>query len=125
VIVAQAEYLSTLGIAHIQNSIDLLFDSANKTIGAAAFAKPQLAGFVFNRIRYQSGGTQSQEDYISRIEMIYPDYVFKARVSQSDLIAQRPAQSEPIALSEYAVDQKYAKQINAVAEEFYDRITRP
>ncbi len=125
VIVALAEYLSTIGIAHIQNSIDALFESANKTLGTTAFARPTLAGIVFNRIRYQSGGTQAQEDYISRIRKIYPNHVFKARVSQSDKIAQRPAQSEPIALSDYAVDQTYANQIHDVAEEFYERITRP
>ena len=62
---------------------------------------------------------------MSRIRAKYPESVFNCYVSQSDKIAQRPAQSEPIALSDYAVDQKYADQIHAVAEEFYDRITRP
>jgi hypothetical protein len=52
-------------------------------------------------------------------------WYFENYVSQSDKIAQRPAQSEPIALSDYAVDQKYASQLHDVAEEFYDRIIRP
>lgn len=125
VVVALAEYLSTLGIAHIQASINSLFAAANSILGSEAFKKPSLAGIVFNKVRYLSGGTQSQEDFISRIRAKYPDAVFKSYVSQSDKIAQRPAQSEPIALSDYAVDQKYADQIHAVAEEFYDRITRP
>jgi len=125
VIVALAEYLSTLGIAHIQGSIDSLFSAANSILGSEAFKRPTLAGIVFNKVRYLSGGTQSQEDFIKRIRLKYPDAVFKAYVSQSDKIAQRPAQSEPIALSDYAVDQKYTDQIHAVAEEFYDRITRP
>ena len=125
VVVALAEYLSTLGIAHIQASIDAVFSSANNIIGAGVFKKPSLAGIVFNKVRYLSGGTQSQEDFMSRIRAKYPESVFKSYVSQSDKIAQRPAQSEPIALSDYAVDQKYADQIHAVAEEFYDRITRP
>jgi len=125
VIVALAEYLSTLGIAHIQASIDSVFACANSIIGADLFKKPSLAGIVFNKVRYLSGGTQSQEDYMARIRKSYADVVFNSYVSQSDKIAQRPAQSEPIALSDYAVDQKYAEQIHAVAEEFFDRITRP
>lgn len=125
VIVAQAEYLSTLGIAHIQASIDSVFRAANNIIDSAAFKKPALAGIVFNKVRYLGGGTQSQEDYMARIRARYQDAVFNAYISQSDKIAQRPAQSEPIALSDYAVDQKYAGQVHAVAEEFYDRITRP
>lgn len=125
VVVALAEYLSTLGIAHIQASINSVFSAANNIIGTVTFKKPLLAGIVFNKVRYLSGGTQSQEDFMSRIRAKYPKSVFNSYVSQSDKIAQRPAQSEPIALSDYAVDQKYADQIHAVAEEFYDRITRP
>jgi len=125
VIVALAEYLSTLGIAHIQGSIDSVFSAANAILGTETFKKPLLAGIVFNKVRYLGGGTQSQEDYMSRIRRRYPDSVFNSFVSQSDKIAQRPAQSEPIALSDYAVDQKYASQVHSVAEEFYDRITRP
>jgi chromosome partitioning protein len=125
VVVALAEYLSTLGIAHIQASINSVFAGANSIIGAETFKKPTLAGILFNKVRYLGGGTQSQEDYMARIRAKYPADVFKAYVSQSDKIAQRPAQSEPIALSTYAVDQVYADQIPAVAEEFYERITRP
>ncbi len=125
VVVALAEYLSTLGIAHIQSSIDSLFDSANNTVGSSIYKKPELAGIVFNKVRYLTGGTGSQEDFMKRIRGKYPDSVFKSYVSQSDKIAERPAQSEPIALSDYAADQKYVQQMHAVSEEFYDRITRP
>lgn len=125
VVVAMAEYLSTLGIAHIQASINTLFTGANNILGIETFKKPALAGIIFNKVRYLSGGTQSQKDFMLRIRAQYPKVVFDAFVSQSDKIAQRPAQSEPIALSDYAVDQKYADQLHAVAEEFYDRITRP
>lgn len=125
VIVALAEYLSTLGIAHIQSSIDSLFKRANDLFELQKFPKPGLAGIVFNRVRFLSGGTDPQRIYMTKIRNEYPSLVFDAYVSQSDKIAQRPAQSEPIALSDYAVDQAYANQIHAVAEEFYDRITRP
>jgi chromosome partitioning protein len=124
VVVAMAEYLSTLGIAHIQQSINSLFSSANSVVGNV-FKTPALTGIIFNRVRYLSGGTRSQEDFISRMRSAYPKAVFDHFVSQSDRIAQRPAQSEPIALSDYAVDRQYATQVHDVAEEFYDRITRP
>lgn len=124
VVVALAEYLSTLGIAHIQSSINSIFAAAND-VGAGTFQTPKLAGIVFNRVRYLGGGTQSQEDYMSKIRTAYPGTVFNSYVSQSDKIAERPAQSEPIALSDYASDKKYADQIHAVATEFYDRITKP
>lgn len=118
-----AEYLSTLGIAHIQSSINSLFASANSY--GAIYEEPKLAGVIFNKVRYLSGGTQSQYDYMSRMKTRYPDAVFTHFVSLSQRIAERPAQSEPIALSDYAVDRAYARQVHEVAEEFYDRITRP
>lgn len=60
VIVALAEYLSTLGIAHIQSSIDSVFKRANDIFEVQAFKRPVLAGIVFNRVRFLSGGTESQ-----------------------------------------------------------------
>jgi len=118
-----AEYLSTLGIPHIQRSIDSLFISANSY--GAIYEKPTLAGVVFNKVRYLTGGTQSQHDFMSRMRREYSEVVSTHFVSLSDRIAQRPAQSEPIALSDYTIDRKYAQQIHDVAEEFYERITRP
>jgi chromosome partitioning protein len=125
VIVALAEYLSTLGIEHIQASINSLFESANDLFEGSSFATPALAGIIFNKVKYKSGGTRSQNDFMQLIRDRYPGLVFDAYVSQSDKIAVRPSQSEPIALSDYAVDQDYANQMHAAAEEFYDRITRP
>ena len=125
VIVALAEYLSTLGIAHIQASINSLFASANEIVGSDAYRTPRLAGIVFNKVKFLTGGTIPQRDFMNLIRQKYPSMVFDSYISQSDKIAIRPAQSEPIALSDYAVDQDYANQMHAAAEEFYDRITRP
>jgi len=125
VIVALAEYLSTLGTAHIQSSIDQVFNQANSIYDNPIFIKPQLAGIIFNRVRWLTRGTQPQENYMERIRKQFPNLVFNAFVSQSDRIAQRPSISEPIALSDYAVDQNYTNQIHEVTEEFFDRITRP
>jgi len=54
----------------------------------------------------------------------YPDLVFNTTIPQSQKIAERPEQSEPIALSNYAADRDYADRIHQAAQEFYDRITR-
>lgn len=128
VIVALAEYLSTLGIAHIQKSIQSIFDEAGKVatnIGASSFLPPNLLGIIFNRLRTVDHGTYSQEGIIRQISNKYPDIVFEARVPQSDKIATRAAQKIPIAVSGYAADSEYESRMEALAEEFYDRITRP
>jgi len=127
VIVALAEYLSTLGIAHIQKSINALFDNANQIFefDQKAFNKPELAGVIFNRLRYLTGGTGNEEKWLKKIRSEYGDLIFDTAIPQSQKIAERPEQSEPIALSDYAADAQYSGRIHKLAEEFYDRITRP
>jgi chromosome partitioning protein len=130
VIVALAEYLSTLGIAHIQKSIQSIFDETGKLLadlgsGATSLPPPKLLGIVFNRLRTVEHGTYSQEGIISRISGQYPDMVFEARVPQSDKIATRAEQKVPIAVSGYANDSQYENRMKALATEFYDRVTRP
>lgn len=127
VIVALAEYLSTLGIAHIQKSINALFDNANQIFefDQQAFNKPELAGVIFNRLRYLTGGTGNEEKWLKKIRSEYGDLIFDTAIPQSQKIAERPEQSEPIALSDYAADAQYSGRIHKLAEEFYDRITRP
>lgn len=125
VIIALAEYLSTLGIAHIQKSIDRVFEEANSVLESPIYKTPNLTGIIFNRVRYIDKGTMAEEDYMDRMRKFYPNLTFNSYISQSTKIAERPAQSEPIALSPYAADQQYANQVHMIAEEFYDRITRP
>jgi chromosome partitioning protein len=128
VIVALAEYLSTLGIGHIHQSIQSIFDRASKVatdIGATTLIPPNLLGIIFNRLRTVDHGTYSQEDIIRQISNKYPNIVFEARVPQSDKIATRAAQKIPIAVSGYAADSLYESRMKALAEEFYERVTRP
>jgi chromosome partitioning protein len=130
VIVALAEYLSTLGIAHIQKSIGIIFSKAGDFLqdigtGGPAFIEPRLLGIIFNRVRYISHGTANEESIISQISRRYPGLVFDKFVPQSTQIAVRPESREPIALSGYASDRKYEKRLRGVTEEFYDRMTRP
>lgn len=129
-IVALAEYLSTLGIAHIQKSVDNIFSDANKLLsdigsGANGLKQPALAGIIFNRLRTIYSGTYSQEDIIRRVTGDYPGMVFDARVPHSDKIAVRAEQKVPIAVSGYAADRVYEERIAQAAHEFYDRLTRP
>lgn len=129
-IVALAEYLSTLGIAHIQKSVKELFIEARSVLEAAgsdasALDTPKVIGIIFNRVRYLTGGTGDEEQIMAKIRREYSDITFNNFVPQSTQIASRPQTQVPIAVSGYAADRKYEERIKAVAEEFYDRITSP
>jgi len=129
-IVALAEYLSTLGIAHIQKSVKELFIEARSVLEAAGSTAvglevPKVLGIIFNRVRYLTGGTGDEEGIMAQIRNKYPDITFNNFVPQSTQIASRPQTQVPIAVSGYAADRKYEERIKAVAEEFYDRITAP
>lgn len=127
-IIALAEYLSTLGIAHIQRSVDQIFSDANRTLagfGAPSVRGPQAVGIIFNRLRTLVGGTYSQEDIIGRIDRAYPGMVFETKMPQSDKIPQRAESKIPIAVSGYAADRQYEQRLADLASEFYDRLTRP
>jgi len=127
IVIALAEYLSTLGLAHIQKSISGIFNKANERLNplGVSIAAPSLMGIIFNRLRYVTGGTSNEESIMKRIRETYGDIVFSNWVSQSTQIAERPEQKVPIALSGYAADRRYEQQIRQLAQEFYERITRP
>jgi chromosome partitioning protein len=128
IVVALAEYLSTIGLAHIQASINDIFQHSNqllKSLGGTSIIGPSIMGIVFNRVRYRSGGTSNEQFIMNDIRRKYKDLVFKNWVSQSTLIAERPELNIPIAFSGYAADVAYEQQMRAVAEELYERITRP
>jgi chromosome partitioning protein len=128
VVVALAEYLSTLGLAHIQKSITGIFDQASQLLAKLSgnsIPAPALLGIIFNRLRYAGRGTSNEESIMTRIRQKYGSAVFDNFVSQSTQIAGRAEEKVPIALSGYAADQQYESQMRKVAEEFYDRITRP
>ncbi len=129
-IVALAEYLSTLGIAHIQKSVRTIFSDAAKLLAdigssGSSMRQPAIAGIIFNRLRTIYSGTYSQEDVMRRISTDYPEMVFNTRVPHSDKIAVRAEQKVPIAVSGYAADRVYEDRIAEAAHEFYDRLTRP
>jgi len=127
VIVALAEYLSTIGISHIQKSVVGIFDDARiiaKKIGGE-IKTPKLVGIIFNRLRYATGGTSSEESTVSGVEKLYDGLVFNTKIPQSTKISERPEQKIPISLSGYKADAVYEERMEKAAEEFYERITRP
>lgn len=129
-IVALAEYLSTLGIAHIQKSISELFNEAKAVLEAAGgngsgLGVPEVLGIIFNRVRYITGGTGDEKGIMDQIKSKYPHLTFNNFVPQSTQIASRPQTQVPIAVSGYAADRRYEERIKSVAEEFYDKITFP
>lgn len=127
VVVALAEYLSTIGISHIQKSVKTIFDESREIIKKVGgnIKTPELVGIIFNRLRYATGGTSSEESTIRRIENEYNGLVFNTKIPQSTKIAERPEQKIPIALSGYKADEVYEERMEKAAEEFYERITRP
>jgi chromosome partitioning protein len=86
IVVALAEYLSTLGLAHIQKSISGIFEQVNEvlaSISGGSITAPSLMGIIFNRLRYVSGGTSNEQSIMSKIRTTYGDAVFAHWVSQS------------------------------------------
>lgn len=128
VIVALAEYLSTIGLAHIQRAIERIFADVNRAIadlpGRPSFDAPRLLGIIFNRLRYAGHGTSGEESIMRQMRSTYGRLVFDHAVSQSTKIAERPQQRVPIAFSGYAADAQYERQIRDVAAELLERITR-
>ena len=127
VVVALAEYLSTLGLAHIQKEIKSLFGNCNKALASigAHIPPPNFLGIIFNRLATTSGGTNAESRTMESIKAKYSDLVFENFVSKSTQIAQRAEEKVPIALSGFAADKKYEEQMRKVAAEFYDRVTSP
>ncbi len=129
VIVALAEYLSTIGISYIQRGIGDIFHQTNEALRMAGansvLSAPNLLGIIFNKLRTRTQGTSAEEAIIARIKREYADKVFDTTVPMSTKIAERPEQKVPIAVSGYASDRVYEERIAKIAEEFYDRLTSP
>jgi chromosome partitioning protein len=128
IIVALAEYLSTIGIARIQKLINGIFLGVQELLEDAGLfdtttlAVPELSGIIFNRVWRSGSGTKSQEKMMGEIREKYPQQVFKDFIPQSDRIATRAEKHTPIALSDSAEDQDYQERIHLVAKELYDRL---
>lgn len=92
-----------------------------KHFGAKGIEVPKIIGIIFNRVKYHTHGTTYQEEVMKRMKEEYPGKVFQSYVSESDKIAQRGEMKIPIAISGYALDKNYEKQLSDCAEEFIRR----
>ncbi len=128
IIVAMPEFLSTVGIALIQDAVNRMLSEINHALSSfirtevLTFRGPELKGIIFNRIKYATHGTQYEESVIRRIQQSYPGLVFNTRVSETDKIAQRPERKVPIAVSGLAADRVYEDQLLKCAQEFIQRM---
>ncbi len=123
-IVALPEYLSTIGIGQIIHSVTTTLN-LYRNMGGSSKKSCRLLGIIFNKVKYRTGGAQTQARIMDLIKREYGEKVFETWIPTSDRIASRPEIRIPIALSGYAQDEEYEKRIKQLAEEFYDRVTSP
>ncbi len=89
--------------------------------GAQPVPGPVMRGIIVNRVRYVTGGTISQENWMQRVREEYPALTFENFVAESVRVAEASA-TAPITFSRRVVDQQYMGQLKQVAEEFFDKV---
>ena len=125
VIITMPEFLSTLGIETLWGFVEEFnrkWREHAQQLGGD-FTGPALKGIIFNRVRYLTGGTRSQEAIMDRVRQgKLGHYVFKSVISETDRFPQRAELNAPIVLSPYARDESYKDQVVAVANEFIEKV---
>jgi len=125
VIIAMPEFLSTLGIETLLGFVEEYnrkWKEHAQQLGGD-FTGPELKGIIFNRVRYLTGGTRSQEAIMERVRQgKLGHYVFKSVISETDRFPQRAELNAPIVLSPYARDESYKEQVEEVAWEFIEKV---
>lgn len=126
IVVAMAEYLSTIGISEIEKAVRRLVDDVNRSLeGFGNIVGPKLKGIIFNRVTTQNGGTDYEKKMREQVQEKWPGLVFENFVSQSTKISASASPTRsPIAISGYSADSVYEKQLNDCAREFISRIER-
>lgn len=126
VVVCLPEYLSVRGLGIIENKIEKMVNQINQNLarfGAAATAGPILRGIIFNKIKYVTGGTIAQENWMRQVQQQYGDIVFENFVAETVKIAEASYKG-PITLSSRTADDVYVQQLSNVAQEFFDKVVR-
>lgn len=126
IVVCLPEYLSVRGIALIEDRIEKMVAQINDHIcrfGARPLPGPALRGIIFNRVRYQSGGTIDQSNWMRQIREKYPEVTFDNFVSETVQMAEASYRG-PITFSNRASAQDYVNRLLAVAEEFFDKVVQ-
>ena len=126
VVVCLPEYFSVRGIALIETQVGKMMEQINANLirfGAAEIPGPVRRGIVFNRVRYVSGGTIAQQNWMSQVRRLYPDVTFEKFVAETVRIAEASYKG-PITLSNRSADQNYVNELIEVAEEFFDKVVQ-
>lgn len=126
IVVCLPEYLSVRGIALIEDRIEKMVAQINDHIcrfGVRPLPGPALRGIIFNRVRYQSGGTIDQSNWMRQIREEYPEVTFDNFVSETVQMAEASYRG-PITFSNRASAQDYVNRLLAVAEEFFDKVVQ-
>ena len=126
VVVCLPEYFSVRGIGLIETQIGRMMDQVNRNLvrfGADPISGPIRRGIIFNRIRYVTGGTIAQENWMSQVRRTYPDVTFDNFVAETVRVAEA-SYTGPITFSQRSGDRQYVEQLLKVAEEFFDKIVQ-
>ena len=126
VVVCLPEYFSVRGIGLIETQIGNMMDQVNNNLvrfGAHPVAGPIMRGIIFNRIKYVSGGTIDQQNWMTQVRRAYPNVTFDNFVAETVRVAEA-SWNGPITFSERSGDQRYVEQLLAVAEEFFDKVVQ-
>ena len=124
VVICLPEYFSIRGIGLIETQISQMMGQINKNLerfGADPVTGPVMRGIIFNRIKYVTGGTIDQQNWITQVRRLYPHLTFDNFVAESVKVAEASYRG-PIALSGRSIDQAYVDELQRVAEEFFDKV---
>ena len=124
VVVCLPEYFSVRGIGLIEAQIGKMMDQINTNLvrfGAQPISGPAMRGIIFNRIRYRTGGTIAQQNWMRQVGQSYPDVTFNNYVSESVRVAEASWHG-PITFSTTSPDQEYVNQLLRVSQEFFDKV---
>lgn len=125
VIAAMPEYLSTYGIKILHDYVSEMSTNwgSHATQFGGTFAGPQLKGIIFNRVKYLTGGTKSQERQMSQVRSGNLGHlVFDSEIAETDRFPQRAEINIPIVLSQSSSDSPYKKQVESVVREFIEKV---
>ena len=126
VVVCLPEYLSVRGIALIEDRVEKMMDQINgyiRRFGVQPLPGPALRGIIFNRVRYQTGGTIAQSNWMRQVREKYPKVTFDKFVGETGQVAEASFRG-PITFSNRAQAQSYVSRLLAVAEEFFDKVVQ-
>ena len=126
VVVCLPEYFSVRGIGLIETQIGKMMEQINNNLvrfGADPVVGPVMRGIIFNRIKYVTGGTIAQQNWMAQVRRAYPDITFDNFVAETVRVAEA-SWTGPITFSVGSADQKYVAELLNVGEEFFDKVVQ-